>query len=151
MKTRLAFLLALLAVIAILHFTSAHADERTHFHIEAGDATQTLLEFSRQADIQIAYYYPTLHGTRTEAVDGDITWQDALSVMFQYQPYYYWDLVNDRMVMVFNVLRPVPVEPPADPSQWLRRFEQVTQVWAEGAGPVPAKLIVEKYATGERL
>jgi len=41
------------------------------FHIDAGDATLTLNEFSRQSSLQLLFDYNIVRGKRTQAIEGE--------------------------------------------------------------------------------
>src|SRR5580765_5420033 len=51
------------------------------FHIEAGDATFTLNEFSRQSSLQLLFDYNIVRGRKTHAVSGELEAQTALGQM----------------------------------------------------------------------
>jgi hypothetical protein len=48
------------------------------FHIEGGDATTTLTEFSRQARLQLLFDYNVVKGHKTKPLDGTLTPAEAL-------------------------------------------------------------------------
>lgn len=57
------------------------ASSPLEFHIGAGEATVTLNEFSRQANLQLLFDFRIVQGRKTQAVDGNFEPQDALRHM----------------------------------------------------------------------
>jgi outer membrane receptor protein involved in Fe transport len=69
------------------------------FHIEAGDATLTLNEFSRQSALQLLFDYNTVRGRKTHAISGDYEAAAALRQMLL-DTGLAFDFVNDRTLAV---------------------------------------------------
>jgi iron complex outermembrane receptor protein len=69
------------------------------FHIDAGDATLTLNEFSRQSNLQLLFDYNVVRGRRTRAVSGDYEPTAALRQMLAGTGLVF-DFVNDRTLAV---------------------------------------------------
>ena len=69
------------------------------FHIEAGDATRTLNEFSRQSSLQLLFDYSVVRGRRTHAVSGDLPAPVALQKMLE-DTGLTFDFVNDRTLSI---------------------------------------------------
>ncbi len=69
------------------------------FHIDAGDATLTLNEFSRQSNLQLLFDYNVVRGRKTRAVSGDYELTAALRQMLAGTGLVF-DFVNDRTLAV---------------------------------------------------
>jgi iron complex outermembrane receptor protein len=69
------------------------------FHIEAGDATLTLNEFSRQSSLQLLFDYNIVRGRRTRAISGEYEAPAALKQMLA-DTGLVFDFVNDRTLAV---------------------------------------------------
>ena len=69
------------------------------FHIEAGDATLTLNEFSRQSSLQLLFDYNIVRGRKTRAVSGEYEASAALRQMLV-DTGLVFDFVNDRTLAV---------------------------------------------------
>jgi len=69
------------------------------FHIEAGDATLTLNEFSRQAGLQLLFDFSVVRGRTTQAVKGVYEPSDALRRMLASTGLKF-DFVNERTLAV---------------------------------------------------
>lgn len=112
------------------------------FHIEPGDLTETLNDWSRQAQTQMLFEFTTVHGHRSAALDCECTPGEALRRLLEGSPFIY-EFMNSRTVAVAPPIRPaMELIDSATLEQWMRRFEYVAQVYAEGAGPPVAPLTV---------
>jgi len=80
----------------------AGAPKLQSFHIEAGDATRTLNEFSRQSSLQLLFDYNLVRGRRTRAVSGEYAAAAALRKMLE-DTGLVFDYVNDRTLSVTPV------------------------------------------------
>jgi outer membrane receptor protein involved in Fe transport len=69
------------------------------FHIEAGEASLTLNEFSRQASLQLLFDYNIVRGRRTRAISGEYVAPAALAKMLA-DTGLVFDFVNDRTLAV---------------------------------------------------
>ncbi len=69
------------------------------FHIEAGEATRTLNEFSRQSSLQLLFDYNVVRGRKTRAVSGEYEAPAALEQMLA-DTGLVFDFVNDRTLAV---------------------------------------------------
>ncbi len=69
------------------------------FHIEAGDATLTLNEFSRQSGLQLLFDYNVVRGRKTQAVSGDYEAPAALRRMLADTDLVF-DFVNERTLAI---------------------------------------------------
>src|SRR6266702_3703020 len=69
------------------------------FHIEAGDATLTLNEFSRQSSLQLLFDYNIVRGRKTRGISGDYEPSAALQQMLV-DTGLVFDFVNDRTLAV---------------------------------------------------
>ncbi len=72
---------ALLLALPLIRPLRAASPQPLEFHISAGDATLTLMEFSRQANLQLLYESPAVKGRITQPVDGYFEPRDALRHM----------------------------------------------------------------------
>ncbi len=72
---------AVLLGAALVFPPKAGSAPLVEFHIPAGDATQTLNEFSRQAHLQLLWDFNVVKGRVTQAVDGVYEPRDALRHM----------------------------------------------------------------------
>jgi iron complex outermembrane recepter protein len=78
------------------------------FHIEGGDATSTLTEFSRQARLQLLFDYNVVKGHTTKPLDGLLTPAEALRRLLANSDLVF-DFVNERTLAVMQ--RKVPDGP----------------------------------------
>ena len=78
------------------------------FHLEGGDATATLTEFSRQARLQLLFDYNVVKGHTTKPLDGLFTPADALRRLLAKSDLVF-DFVNERTLAVMQ--RKVPDGP----------------------------------------
>jgi len=69
------------------------------FHIEPGDATLTLNEFSRQSSLQLLFDYNIVRGRKTRGISGDYEPSAALRQML-IDTGLVFDFVNDRTLAV---------------------------------------------------
>jgi outer membrane receptor protein involved in Fe transport len=69
------------------------------FHIEAGDASRTLNEFSRQSSLQLLFDYSIVRGRKTAAVSGDYSAPVALQKMLA-DTGLGFDFVNERTLSI---------------------------------------------------
>ncbi len=75
------------------------APKQQTFHIEAGDATRTLNEFSRQSSLQLLFDYSVVRGRRTQAVNGDVSAPAALQKMLENTGLAF-EYVNERTLSI---------------------------------------------------
>lgn len=72
---------------------------KTHFHIDAAEATAALNEFSQQAHLMLLFDFTTLKGLKTRAINGSYTPGEALGKMLEGTgAVYAW--VNERTLSV---------------------------------------------------
>lgn len=111
----------LLLLGLLLSFPARAASRLQAFHIEAGDATLTLNEFSRQSGLQLLFDYNVVRGRRTQAVSGEYEAAAALSRMLAGTGLMF-DFVNDRTLAVTSLghadgagsgVADAPAEPPS--------------------------------------
>jgi hypothetical protein len=83
MKLKICALLLLAALLAtdVSLAVELYVETSAAFHIEAGDATETLGEFSSQSGLQLLFDYNQVHGERTAGVWDDLPPREALSVI----------------------------------------------------------------------
>jgi iron complex outermembrane recepter protein len=110
---RTAHRLCLVVTVCLcLHTVDADAEgPRRHFALEAGDATLTLNEFSRQSDLQVLFDFNILKGMTTRAVNGNYDASDALKSMLR----------GTNLEFVFVNDRTLAVTPQQKPPSLLRR------------------------------
>ena len=71
------------------------------FHIEGGDATTTLTEFSRQARLQLLFDYNVVKGHKTKPLDGTLSPAEALRRLLADTDLDF-DFVNERTLAVMQ-------------------------------------------------
>lgn len=76
----------LVCAIAIAIFSSCSNNEKKLLNIPAGQATQTLKEFARQARVDIIFDPQSVDGIQTHSVDGNYDPQLALRLMLKDTP-----------------------------------------------------------------
>jgi outer membrane receptor protein involved in Fe transport len=83
-------------VAGLVLSTTAWASAKLQtFHIDAGDATVTLNEFSRQSSLQLLFDYNVVNGRTTQAISGEYDAPTALTRMLT-DTGLMFDFVNDR-------------------------------------------------------
>jgi iron complex outermembrane receptor protein len=98
-------LLTALIVLGLLAGRAALAEPKLQtFHIEAGEATLTLNEFSRQSSLQLLFDYNIVRGRKTRAVSGEYAATAALEKMLA-DTGLVFDFVNERTLAVTLVNR----------------------------------------------
>jgi iron complex outermembrane receptor protein len=75
------------------------APKLQQFHIDAGDATLTLNEFSRQSSLQLLFDYNVVRGRKTRAISGEFEAGEALKKMLE-DTGLVFDFVNERTLAV---------------------------------------------------
>jgi hypothetical protein len=113
------------------------------FHIDAGDLTLTLNEWSRQSDVQILFDFNVINGRTSLPVICECTNEEALTLLLMGTDCIF-DFVNDRTAAITADKRRSLSAPPATPEEfalWMRGFEPVAQTYAEGRGPKLGPLI----------
>ena len=94
---------------------AAAADPETppvEFHIEGGDATTTLTEFSRQARLQLLFDYNVVKGHTTKPLDGILQPAEALRRLLANSDLDF-DFVNERTLAVMQKRLPAESTQPA--------------------------------------
>src|SRR6185295_524580 len=92
-------LCGLLALMLLVSLPARATSKAQTFHIEAGDATLTLNEFSRQSSLQLLFDYNIVRGRKTHAVKGEYEASAALKQML-IDTGLIFDFVNDRTLAV---------------------------------------------------
>lgn len=111
------------------------------FHIDAGDLSFTLVEWSRQAELQIMFDFNVVHGHNTLAVScEECSSTEALTLLLQDMDFVF-EFVNDHTLAVAPNRHEPPPATSEEFAQWMRGFEPVAQVYAEGKGPKLPPLI----------
>ena len=75
------------------------------FDLPAGDASVTLNEFSRQADVQVLFDFNVVKGLKTRAVKGELDASEALTTMLTGTKLAF-DFVNDHTLTVTRAKEP---------------------------------------------
>ncbi len=70
----------------LLLLSSCTEKEKLSLNIPEGFATNTLKEFARQANVEIIFDPQSVHGVKTNAVNGDHDPQSALRIMLKDTP-----------------------------------------------------------------
>ena len=120
------FIVALLATALMRTVcASAAASPPVAFHIEGGDATRTLTEFSRQAHLQLLFDYNVVKGHITRPLDGTFLPSEALQQLLANTDLEF-DFVNDRTLAVTQKQAPIDTlkvaapGPKREPRRWTR-------------------------------
>jgi iron complex outermembrane receptor protein len=92
-------LLGLLVLGLFCGLPARAAPKLQTFHIEAGEASHTLNEFSRQSGLQLLFDYNIVRGRKTRAVSGEWAAPAALKQMLA-DTGLVFDFVNDRTLAV---------------------------------------------------
>src|ERR1700737_2898678 len=92
-------LCGLIALALLVSPPARAAPKLQTFHIEAGDATLTLNEFSRQSSLQLLFDYNTVRGRKTRAISGEYEASAALTQMLV-DTGLVFDFVNDRTLAI---------------------------------------------------
>ena len=117
------------------------------FHIASGDATLTLNEFSRQANLQLLFDFNIVRGRVTQPIDGAFEARDALRRMLANTGLVF-DFVNERTLAV-TPLRSASAAGTATPAAPSRPAHQSnSQTVAQGPGSAePAVLLPQTIDT----
>jgi outer membrane receptor protein involved in Fe transport len=105
------FLVCLLVTALVRAATADSAAPPVEFHIEGGDATTTLTEFSRQARLQLLFDYNVVKGHTTKPLNGILQPAEALRRLLANTDLDF-DFVNERTLAVMQ--KRIPAE--SDPS-----------------------------------
>jgi iron complex outermembrane recepter protein len=92
-------LCGLIALALLVSFPARATQKMQTFHIEAGDATLTLNEFSRQSSLQLLFDYNIVRGRKTRGISGEYEASAALRQMLA-ETGLVFDFVNDRTLAV---------------------------------------------------
>jgi iron complex outermembrane receptor protein len=116
------------------------------FHIEGGDATATLTEFSRQARLQLLFDYNVVKGHTTKPLDGLLTPAEALRRLLANSDLVF-DFVNERTLAVMQ--RKVPDGPPQEagpkPAKRSSHQSKTNKPATDAAGPEEVVRITGTY------
>lgn len=119
------FIVSLLATALVRTAWADPASPPIQFHIEGGDATSTLTEFSRQAHLQLLFDYNVVKGHTTKALEGTFLPSEALQQLLANTDLEF-DFVNDRTLAVTQKQAPrdaskvAAAEPKREPRHWAR-------------------------------
>lgn len=116
------FIVSLLATALVRTVWAEPVSPPVEFHIEGGDATSTLTEFSRQAHLQLLFDYNVVKGHTTKPLEGTFLPSDALRQLLANTDLEF-DFVNERTLAVTQ--KRGPDEPAkvaaAEPKREVRR------------------------------
>lgn len=76
------------------------------FSIPAGDATETLNEWSRQADLQVLFDFSALRGTETPRILGEFPPERALSHLLENSGFH-GEMLNDHTFGIIETTKPM--------------------------------------------
>jgi len=93
------FIVSLLATALVRTVWADPASAPIDFHLDGGDATTTLTEFSRQAHLQLLFDYNVVKGHTTKPLDGSYQPAEALQRLLANSDLEF-DFVNDRTLAV---------------------------------------------------
>ena len=93
------FIVSLLATALVRAVWADPASPPIEFHVDGGDATTTLTEFSRQAHLQLLFDYNVVKGHTTKPLDGTYQPAEALQRLLANTDLEF-DFVNDRTLAV---------------------------------------------------
>jgi iron complex outermembrane recepter protein len=113
------------------------------FHIEGGDATSTLTEFSRQARLQLLFDYNVVKGHKTKPLDGSMPPAEALRRLLATTDLDF-DFVNERTLAVMQrkVASAGGAKPAGQPKPTRRASRQSnTNKAALEAGGLPEEVV----------
>lgn len=117
------FTVSLLATALVRTVWADPASPPIEFHIDGGDATSTLTEFSRQAHLQLLFDYNVVKGHTTRPLAGTLLPSEALQQLLANTDLEF-DFVNDRTLAVTQKRVPLEVSkvaaagPKRDPRRW---------------------------------
>ena len=100
-----AFVLCLLVSTLMRAYGASPLATPLEFHIEGGDATKTLTEFSTQAALQLMFDYNVVKGHLTKPLDGKFKPADALRTLLAGTDLEF-DFVNERTLAVMRKNEP---------------------------------------------
>ena len=92
-------LFGLLVLGLLVGLPARAASSPQAFHIEAGDASRTLNEFSRQSSLQLLFDYNIVRGRKTQAVSGEYSATAALQKMLTGTDLVF-DFVNEHTLAI---------------------------------------------------
>ncbi len=111
------------------------------FHIAPGEATLTLNEFSRQANLQLLFDFLIVRGRLTRAVEGSFEPRDALRRMLANTGLTF-DFVNERTLAVTPLRTASAAGTPAPAASGRTPSQTNTQTVARGSGSADPSLAV---------
>jgi iron complex outermembrane recepter protein len=117
--------------LAGLLWTSVSLATPTHFNIDAGDAPQTLSEFSRQSNLQVLFDFRQLQNVHTQAVRGDLELEKALAALLTGTSLRF-AFVNEKTIAFTRVqeqTKPAAAAQSSSPAThwWQRMFRRPTR------------------------
>lgn len=88
---------------AMLLIASCSQTQKLPLNVSEGEATSTLLEFARQANVEIIFDAQRIDGVRTQPINGVFDPQSALRIMLQDTPLsVYFDTSSGAYAIVRN-------------------------------------------------
>jgi iron complex outermembrane receptor protein len=145
------FIVSLLATALVRTVWAEPASPPVEFHIEGGDATSTLTEFSRQAHLQLLFDYNVVKGHTTRPLEGTFVPSEALQQLLANTDLEF-DFVNDRTLAVTQKQAPTDTaklaanEPKREPRRWTRPKSSLANF---GVIPIDVVRITGTSVTGE--
>jgi iron complex outermembrane recepter protein len=100
-----AFVLCLLVSTLMRAYGTGPPAIPMEFHIEGGDATETLTDYSRQARLQLLFDYNVVKGHTTEPLNGTFKPEEALRKLLA-ETDLEFDFVNDHTLAVMRKKEP---------------------------------------------
>lgn len=88
------------ALLLVLPQAGCHKRDGENFDIPEGNASETFLEFARQAEVEILFDPEVAEGIKTHAVTGHMSQIKALQVMIEDTGFYiYKDPMSDAIAI----------------------------------------------------
>lgn len=102
------FIVALLSALLVRPACADSGAPPIEFHIESGDATTTLTEFSRQAHLQLLFDFNVVKGHITKPLNGTYQPAEALKQLLVGNSDLEFDFVNERTLAITQ--KPAPTQ-----------------------------------------
>lgn len=80
---RLIFCSFTLVVTALIVLTACSSEKQSVLNVPEGQATRTLMEFAKQAEVEIMFNPQSVDGVKTNAVVGEYNPYSALRIMLE--------------------------------------------------------------------
>lgn len=144
------FIVSLLATALVRTVWAEPASAPLQFHLEGGDATSTLTEFSRQAHLQLLFDYNVVKGHTTKPLHGAFLPSEALQQLLANTDLEF-DFVNERTLAVTQKEAPTDASKvAAEPKREPRHSTRLKNPSPLNPGiPVDVVRITGTYVSGE--